>query len=338
MLLEYYESKQIKIPEPTPQQSTAANTLNNKTNWEAEVKARYNLPLAAETGEFPDMDQIRMRMLPICYEEGVIGGIGDNAAQFINTASEIFVKEIMSTVISRVRCNRPATVKTDGFKRKLENMSPDDAGITSQPNNTDTALSRKRLKLPNGNRKNIRPTATLRLPSKDLVGERKVLGMDDLRLSFALGDNFLTQLPLSLYKIMGGGVNMPEDYAAPSAPLKFNLAQHFAARNQPNFAKKKGNIGPGGSMVGPSWANGMLEHSTTFGAGRQTGVGPSGGMEVGMLLGVHEEYVDDGLGFEANLDINRVDVGWEYGGWEGGAKDDRQELGSLLDECLMVGM
>ncbi|KAI5807446.1 transcriptional regulator of RNA polII, SAGA, subunit-domain-containing protein [Peziza echinospora] len=187
MLYEYHLAKQIKIPEAAPPQSATTTALNNKTNWEAEIKTRYTLPLASESGEFPDLEQIRMRMLPICYEEGVIGGMGDNTAHFMNVAAEVFVKEILSTVISRVRCNRPTTIKTDEFKRKMEEMSEED----------------------------------------DLAGERKVLGMNDLRLSFTLGDNFLTQLPLSLNKIMAGGTERPDNYyddpVAPPSKISPNL-------------------------------------------------------------------------------------------------------------------
>ncbi|KAF8468902.1 transcriptional regulator of RNA polII, SAGA, subunit-domain-containing protein [Kalaharituber pfeilii] len=177
MLYEYHLAKQIKIPDPGPPASATPAALNNKTNWESEIKNRYTLPLACESGEFPDLDQIKMRILPICYEQGVIGGVGEHTAAFMNTAAEMFVKEVLSNVICRVRCNRAMTVKTDAFKRKMEILEE----------------------------------------ARGETGERTVLGMNDLRLSFALGDNYLTQLPLSLNKIMSGGFPRPEEYEVPGS-------------------------------------------------------------------------------------------------------------------------
>lgn len=216
-----------------------------------------------------------MRMLPICYEEGVVGGVGDNTAQFMNVAAEVFVKEILSVVISRVRCNRATTVKTDSFKRKMEKMmeesegnsfglgfggsagmaltlngsintiSPPSSSLSSNP-----GRSKKRQKiLANGKcqltHSHFRRKQPYPAPC-ELAGERKVLCMNDLRLSFTLGDTFLTQLPLSLNRIMAGGWEKPEDYYSgaeyngmppPSLP-----ASHFNSRggkSQPNFAQPR---------------------------------------------------------------------------------------------------
>ncbi|KAF8540688.1 transcriptional regulator of RNA polII, SAGA, subunit-domain-containing protein [Trichophaea hybrida] len=159
MLHEYHIAKQVKPPEPPPRSASI-----NKTNWESEIKQRYILPLASETGEFPDVDNIRLRMLPICYEEGIPGGCTHDTANFMNVAAETFVKEVLSTVISRVRSNGPKYVQTDRYRK----LAP-----------------RGRWVVP--------------------ASERPLLGMHDMRLSLTLGDNFLTQMPLSMKKIMAGG-------------------------------------------------------------------------------------------------------------------------------------
>ena len=214
-----------------------------------------------------------MRMLPICYEEGVVGGVGDNTAQFMNVAAEAFVKEILSVVISRVRCNRATTVKTDSFKRKMEKMMEESGGnsfglgfggsagmaltlngsistISPPSLSSNPGRSKKRQKLlTNGKFQLTHSHFRRRQPRPapcELAGERKVLCMNDLRLSFTLGDTFLTQLPLSLNRIMAGGWEKPEDYYSgaeysgmppPSLP-----ASHFIPRggkSQPNFAKPR---------------------------------------------------------------------------------------------------
>ncbi|KAL7271284.1 hypothetical protein RUND412_005967 [Rhizina undulata] len=154
---EYHLAKQIRIPEPPPPMSAGLN----KTNWESEIKQRYTLPLAAESGEFPDVESIRLRMLPICYEESIPGGCTPDAANFMNVAAETFVKEILSCIISRVRSNGPDYVQTAKYKK----------------------LSAK---------------------GKWVSPERPLLGMQDVRLSLTLGDNFLAQLPGSMKKIMAG--------------------------------------------------------------------------------------------------------------------------------------
>ena len=263
LLRSYYQAKQIKIPDlEAPPQSATPNALNNKTNWEAEIKSRYSMPLACESGEFPDLEGIRMRMLPICYEEGVVGGVGEATAQFMNVAAEVFVKEVLSSVISRVRCNRTTTVKTDGFKRKMEKMLEEQgsgvfgfgSGMTLNLNGSINTLNnnsnpncspsrkRKRQKLANG-RPNHRPHQPP--PPRELAGERKVLCMNDLRLSFTIGDSFLSQLPLSLNRIMAGGWERPEDYYVaaefggmppPALPRDRDREGRI---NQPNFTKRK---------------------------------------------------------------------------------------------------
>jgi len=91
--------------------------LTTLIDWESEIKQRYMLPLASETGEFPDVDNTRLRMLPICYEEGIPGGCTVETANFMNAAAETFVKEILTTIISRVRSNGPNYVQTDTYRK-----------------------------------------------------------------------------------------------------------------------------------------------------------------------------------------------------------------------------
>lgn len=158
MLQEYHLAKQVKIPEALPMSAGIT-----KTNWESEIKQRYTMPLSSESGEFPDIESIRMRMNPICYEEGIHGGCSPDAANFMNVAAETFVKEILSTIIGRVRSNGPNYIQTDKYRK----------------------LAPKRKWSP--------PV------------EKPLLGMHDVRLSLALGDNLLAQLPLSMKKIMAGG-------------------------------------------------------------------------------------------------------------------------------------
>lgn len=130
-LMEYHTAKQVKPPDPPPRSATINKTSEfplqrypsclahslTSTDWESEIKQRYMLPLASETGEFPDVDNIRLRMLPICYEEGIPGGCSVETANFMNVAAETFVKEILTTIIGRVRSNGPIYVQTDAYRK-----------------------------------------------------------------------------------------------------------------------------------------------------------------------------------------------------------------------------
>lgn len=127
---------------------------------------RYTQPLAQETGEMPDVEGMRARLTPICYESGVPAGCSSETASFMSVAAEIFVKEVLTTIISRVRSNGPKYVQTDKYRKRGRG---------------------RRWKL------------------EEAGMQRPLLGMHDMRLSLALGDNLLTQLPLSMKKIMAGG-------------------------------------------------------------------------------------------------------------------------------------
>jgi transcriptional coactivator HFI1/ADA1 len=87
------------------------------TDWETEIKQRYTLPLSCESGEFPDVDSVRLRLLPICYEEGVPGGCSPDTANFMIVATETFVKEVLSQIITRVRSNGPKYVPMDRYRK-----------------------------------------------------------------------------------------------------------------------------------------------------------------------------------------------------------------------------
>lgn len=398
LLRNYHQAKQIKIPDPdVPPQSATPNALNNKTNWEAEIKSRYNLPLACESGEFPDLDGIKMRMLPICYEEGVVGGVGEATAQFMNVAAEVFVKEILSSVISRVRCNRTTTIKTDGFKRKMEMMSEDHgnggfgfggSGLTLNLNgsinksthpNSSPSRKKKRQKLANGRPSHRYNTNNNQHKApRELAGERKVLCMNDLRLSFTLGDGYLTQLPLSLNRIMAGGWERPEDYYVgaeysgmppPPPPPSLPISTR-EGRNQPNFARPRGGARDTGGEKHGNMLNALVSavspaHPSPTSPSKAEVMPPPPVPPVQNQLDEllwndgFEPWGPDyaGLGVVENgsewvnpIDVNEIINGWEFqppppvlppghgGEWYGAGVEERRELRGLLDDCLAVGV
>ena len=78
-----------------------------KTNWDLEIKKRYQQPLYSEAVEFPDANSIFARMVPICYEEAVASGSSIQAAEYVGFASEIFLKDFLSGIFNRTRANGP---------------------------------------------------------------------------------------------------------------------------------------------------------------------------------------------------------------------------------------
>ena len=75
------------------------------TDWDLEIRKRYNQSLSHETLEFPDAASIQHRMLPICYEEALPNGPADQCAEFVATATEMYIKDVVSQILSLVRSN-----------------------------------------------------------------------------------------------------------------------------------------------------------------------------------------------------------------------------------------
>ncbi|KAI9790314.1 MAG: transcriptional coactivator hfi1/ADA1 [Candelina submexicana] len=177
MLHEYHHAKQIKLPDIVP---ASAGGLN-KTNWDLEIRKRYSQPLASETGEFPDAESINNRMIPICYEEGIVAGAHDGTAQFMNVATETFIKEVLSGIFGRTRSNGPNYIMTSTYKRQLERE--EESWLRGEVQKNGNSL----------------------LPvEQSAASQRPSLGMSDLRLALEMGDMYLGQMPLIVESIMSG--------------------------------------------------------------------------------------------------------------------------------------
>ncbi|KAI9769525.1 MAG: transcriptional coactivator hfi1/ADA1 [Geoglossum simile] len=193
-LHEYHQAKQIRIPDVVP---ASAGGLN-KTNWDLEIRKRYSQPLASETGEFPDTESISARMIPICYEEGVVGGASDGTAAAMNVATETFIKEVLTGIFGRVRSNGPSYIMTSTYKRQLEH---EEEGWL---------------------RGDIQKNGNSLLPIEQAAAsQRPPLGMSDVRLALEMGDMYLGQMPLTVEKIMGSYLEGEfENYQNASAVLE----------------------------------------------------------------------------------------------------------------------
>ncbi|KAG8532562.1 uncharacterized protein KY384_002439 [Bacidia gigantensis] len=108
---EYRVARSIKLQDSVP---ASAGGLN-KTNWDLEIRKRYTHPLFHETLEFPDSPSIQNRMLPICYEEALPNGPADQCAEFMVTATEMFIKDVVGSVISLTRNNFLSSNAKNGY-------------------------------------------------------------------------------------------------------------------------------------------------------------------------------------------------------------------------------
>lgn len=125
-------------------------------------------------------------MVPICYEESLVSGCSIPCAEFMATATETFVKEVLSGIFGRTRSNVPAGsnsgILTKRYKRQLERE--------------EEGWLRGEITRSAGN-------GMLPVEMKEASG-RRPLGMSDLRLALEIGDCALGQMPLIVERMMGG--------------------------------------------------------------------------------------------------------------------------------------
>lgn len=100
---EAYLASRYNVPEVT---GVAAGPLT-KTNFEPEIKKRYQQALFTESAEFPDATSVLARMVPICYEEAIPSGSTMACAELVATSAEFYLKDFLTTVFERVRSDGP---------------------------------------------------------------------------------------------------------------------------------------------------------------------------------------------------------------------------------------
>jgi transcriptional coactivator HFI1/ADA1 len=197
-LNKYYNSKQIKIPELTNDgdlgqtskyvQFNTVLSTNFVTDWEPEIRKRYEQPLASEINEFPDEEMINDRMKPICYEEGIARGAEASVAAFVSLATEVYIKQSLTNIFSRVRTNAQDYVQSRKYKKQLRR---------EERLLEEEVISRNQ--------------ATLLLPiEQETLESRPPLTMADMRMAFTAGDCYFSAIPLSYGKIMNSTVGLED--------------------------------------------------------------------------------------------------------------------------------
>jgi transcriptional coactivator HFI1/ADA1 len=149
-------------------------------DWDLEIRKRYAQPLFSETNEFPDAETIQSRMVPICYEMGIGGGAAPGSAEFMNLATETFLKEILADQFGRVRSNGDHYIKTAAYKKRLEKEEAmwlrEEGGM-------------------------VKNAAGLLPVEVEATEGRQPLDMSDLKLALSLGDTYVQQVPFVASKV-----------------------------------------------------------------------------------------------------------------------------------------
>jgi transcriptional coactivator HFI1/ADA1 len=152
-------------------------------DWDLEIKKRFAQPLAAESGEFPDAEVIQARMVPICYSESLSNGASAACAGFMATATEQFMKEILSNIFCRTKSNMSGgsinSVQTHRFKAQLQ-LEEDQ-------------YSRHEIM-------KVAGTGLLPVEAKE-ASIKSSLAMHDLKMAMDVGDILVGQFPLIASRI-----------------------------------------------------------------------------------------------------------------------------------------
>jgi transcriptional coactivator HFI1/ADA1 len=137
------------------------------------------------------MANIEARMLPFCYEAGLVSGHVPDAAYFMSVATETFIKEVMAAVFSRTRSNGPGDSGNAGF-------GP--GGSWVQTHKYKRQLGREEEAFTRG--ETSRDKSGLLPIEAKAAGERGPLGMADLRIALEMGDCGLANFPIITKSIM----------------------------------------------------------------------------------------------------------------------------------------
>ncbi|CAK1366808.1 uncharacterized protein RHO25_011543 [Cercospora beticola] len=177
-VLEYANELAVKPPGtgqgPNESQTTTPGLA--RSNFDIEIQRRYAQPLASEQLEFPAPNDLQNKIEPICYEQGLTGGVQQGmlqgCAELVEQACEVYIKEMLSAFLGHSRSNAVGKdgVQTHKFKRQLRREEDDaDRGV-------------------------LQRNAGGMLPVEmQMQAQRAPLRMADMRLALGLSDSFLKQ-------------------------------------------------------------------------------------------------------------------------------------------------
>lgn len=265
-----------------------------------EIRKRYLAPLATETFEFPDPESILARMIPTCYEYSLPNGCTATCAELLSSATEQYVKEVMSAVMLKTRSNIGGSRSGDGI-----------GIITSK---FRKLLAREEEAAERGQIKRSEGVGLLPCEVKERKARRGI-GIGDLRFAEEIGGVGMGQMLTVVKSVMGDyeeGVleRWTDDFEEidSSAPLLDSVTQDPAdpTESDPEIFLKSGLRHP------PPLPKGRLNPTSIVASTPTNGI---------FLHQTDDAEIDD---------LSSM-------GWDGVGSTDRSGLDSLLDECLALG-
>ncbi|KAF4121067.1 transcriptional coactivator HFI1/ADA1 [Geosmithia morbida] len=158
-----------------------------------DIRKRFNQPLAIESGEFPDVGTIGGRMLPFCYEAGLVSGHTAESPQLMSVATETFIKDVLTQIFSRTRSNGPGEAGSSGFGVGTTWVQTHQYSRQLHAEE-DLAQSGKLMRDKNG---------LLPVEAKAAC-ERGALSMADVRVALEMGDTGMATFPIITTQILYG--------------------------------------------------------------------------------------------------------------------------------------
>lgn len=171
-----------------PDSLPATASSLSKTNWDIEIRRRYAMPLSSETLEFPSRSEIQARIEPICYEEGVglssvpmTSGALNNIAELVETATDMFIKELLTKWFSTARTNAPG------------DLGPTTSKFRAQMRKEEEAVDRGEIS---------RSAAGLLPCEQESLARREPLNLDEVRHTLRLDETRFRHDPFLAEEIL----------------------------------------------------------------------------------------------------------------------------------------
>ncbi|KAK9355473.1 transcriptional regulator of RNA polII, SAGA, subunit-domain-containing protein [Lipomyces doorenjongii] len=90
------QARSVKFP-------SVKDKEKSKTNITQEITQSYQAPLATESFELPDTDNMRTRILGIAYEHGLLDGIANDVPDIVLAGLEYHLRDFLQQLLDRVR-------------------------------------------------------------------------------------------------------------------------------------------------------------------------------------------------------------------------------------------
>ncbi|EPE10631.1 transcriptional coactivator hfi1 [Ophiostoma piceae UAMH 11346] len=323
-----FADQRPRAPRPSEAQPQSASGGLNRMNLDLEIRKRFTQPLAVESGEFPDTSNIESRMLPFCYEAGLVSGHAAEAANYMSLATEAFVKEFLTSVFSRTRSNGPGEYGSAGFG----------GNNWVQTRKYRRQLAREEERALHGeihrDKMGLLPVEAKR------ASERGPLGVAEFRIALEMGDCGLTHFPIVGQSLMAsyreGELENYDDHTWIDGHHETNggpLEPSLSTLHLPSVVNGTVSSGPADASGTASGAAGVVNGAVGPVAMKKSGSSAGAIAVVSSVDAAHHASSMTNATDYPDL----MDLDTEENPWEGADSSDVDFLGNVLDSCLAVG-